>query len=86
MRVLAALDRRRVRGAKYIFNTDQSGSSFPLMCGRSLRKGFGVFLCKGRKLQQVCTRTKGQLESVTVMPCVSASGKDYKTVIIFPSV
>ena len=82
-RIQVALSRYGIRDPCLIVNTDQSGSSFKRMCGRSLRKGYGK---KNKKLQQACIRTKGQLDRVTVMPCISASGKAYKPVIVFPGV
>ena len=77
------MDRYHIRDSKFLFNTDQSGSSFKRMCGRSLRKGFGV---KDKKLQQACVRTKEQLERITVIPSFSASGKAYKPVFVFPGI
>ena len=82
-RIQAAIDRSDIRNSKCIFNTDQSGSSFKRMCGQSLRKGLGV---KEKKLQQACIRTKEQLENITVPSCVSASGKAYKPVFVFPGI
>ena len=82
-RIQAAFDRYGIRDPRFIFNTDQSGSSFKRMCGRSLRKGYGR---KDKKLQQACIRTRGQLDRVTVIPCISASGKAYKPVIVFPGI
>ena len=82
-RIRVALGRYGIRDPRFIFNTDQSGSSFNIMCGRSLRKGYGK---KDKKLQQACIRTKGQPDRVTVMPCISASGKAYKPVLVFPGV
>ena len=82
-RIQAALDRYGIRDPRFIFNTDQSGSSFKRMCGRSLRKGYGK---KDKKLQQACIRPRGQLDRVTVMPFISASGKAYKPVIVFPGI
>ena len=51
------------------------------MCGRSLRKGFGI---KNKKLKQACIRTKEQLDHVTVMQCIAASEKAYTPVVVFP--
>ena len=79
--VNAVLQRFNIKDPKYIFNLDQSGSSFAKMTGRSLWKGVGP---KHTALIQSTVRTKGNLERVTVMPVVSAAGTTCKPVMGFP--
>ena len=80
-RVQAAMDRYHINDPRFIFNMDQTGSSFEKIIGRSLRKGVGR---KGQHLIQKTIRTKGDLVRVTVMPVVSAAGKAYTPCVIFP--
>lgn len=79
--VKAAMDRYRIKDARFVFNMDQSGASFAKMTGRSLRKGVGP---RNVALIHSAVRTKGNLERVTVMPVVSASGVAFKPVIVYP--
>jgi len=51
------------------------------MAGRSLRSVIGF---KQRELVRSVLSTRGNLERVTVMPVVRASGDPYKTMVVFP--
>lgn len=67
--------------SKFLFNMDQSGSSFAKMIGRLLRRG-----CLTRKQNLVLYKTlqtKGNLDRVTIFSVVSASGKAYTPVVNF---
>ena len=80
-RVQAACKRYNIKDGSRVFNMDQSGISFAKMCGRSLRKAVTP---ENIKPVQIAVRTKGNLERVTIMPVVSASGQTYTPVIVFP--
>lgn len=84
-RVQAAIKRYGIRSASQIVNMDQSGMSFKKMVGRSLRKGF-VSNNKGNKSSalQKTLSAKGNLDRVTIMPVVSACGKAFKPVVVYP--
>lgn len=84
-RVQAAINRYSIRSASQIINMDQSGMSFEKIVGRSLRKGFCDAATRKCSLAvQKTLQTKGNLNRVTVMPVVSASGTAYKPVIVYP--
>lgn len=80
-RVQMVMNRYNIHDAKFIFNMDQSGSSFEKIIGRSLRKGVGLI---GQKLMQRTISTKGNLNRVTIMPVVSAAGKAFTHCLSFP--
>lgn len=80
-RVRAAMKRFNINSPAQVFNMDQSGISLAKIVGRSLRKGVGP---QNTILVQKTVRTKGSLDRVTIMPIVSADGKAYKPVVIFP--
>lgn len=74
------MKRYNIREAWQIFNMDETGHSFKRLVERSLRKVIGP---KGRNLTLHASKTKGNLESVTVMPVLSASGTRYKPVVMY---
>ena len=80
-RVQAVVNRYNIHNPNFIFNMDQSGSSFENIIGRSLCKGVGL---KGQNLRQMTISTKRNLNRVTIMPVVSAAGKMFTRCLIFP--
>ena len=77
----AAYKRYSINHDDFVLNMDQSGISFAKMVRRSLRKGIGS---SGQTLTQKAIRTSGNLERVTVVPVVSASGNTYTPVVVYP--
>ena len=80
-RINAVVNRYNIRDSNRIFNLDDCGISFSKMARRSLRKGIGY---KAKNLVTTAVDSKGNLDHVTVMAVVIASGKAYKPVIAFP--
>lgn len=79
------MDRYNVNEAERIINLDQSGMSFNIKLGRSLRRGFVNGNEKKKELTlQKTLETKGNLDRVTIMPVVSASGFAFKPCVIYP--
>lgn len=74
------MKRFNIHKPEYMFNTDQSGASFEKMNGPSLWKGV---ISAGPRLLQNMITTKGNLERVTGINVVSASGKSHKPVVVF---
>ena len=80
-RVQSVMVRYQNHNPKYLFNMDQSDSSFTKTVGRSLRKD--VAHKTSRSLVQRGIRVKSDLDRATLMPVVFADGRAYKPCIIF---
>lgn len=68
--------------ARYIFNTDHSGSSFNKLVRHSLHGG-AFDVSTARPLRQRISE-KGNLDRVTIMPVDMAAGNSLMLVVIYP--
>lgn len=80
-RLLAALDRCRIKDPEQMVNTDQSGVTFTKMKGKSLRKWTGA---KHANLLQKALTTIINLDWVTLISIVMENGVAYKPAPDFP--
>ena len=62
-------------------SVDESGVSLSSMTGRQRRAAFGPNL---KTLIHTVSKTVGKLDHVTVMSVVSAMGRMYKPILVFP--
>lgn len=70
--------RFNVRDPSRIINLDETGISFKSMTSRSIRRGIGI---RKKHLFTTVARTKGNLERLTLMGVVSASGHAFKPLV-----